>query len=351
MRSAPTIADNPRARSRLQPVVPWFLAVALLSAALAAPDALAQKPPATDSSRVMVDRVVAVVNDDVILHSELMRRVVPLSAELQDITDERERNRRQDKLKDQILDEMISEELIVQAAVESKLEVGAKEVQAALEDIKKQNKLDDTQFAEALRLQGYTMAGYRRDVRRQLLRFRAVNMIVRPKVQVSDDEVKARYEEMSRRSAAIKRVHLRHVLVALPDDPSSQQIAAAKTRATDVLERARKGEDFATLAQRYSDDEATSSVGGDLGWIERGSIATEWEVIVFSMNKGETRGPINGPRGLHVFHVEDVEKSQQKPFEEAKEQIRGELFRQALDRQTRQWIDELRKKAHVQKKL
>jgi parvulin-like peptidyl-prolyl isomerase len=309
------------------------------------------KPAPSSTSRLLVDRVVAVVNEAVILHSELMRRVVPLSAELSSISDVRERKRRQDKLSEQVLDDMISEELIVQAATESKLDVSAKEVEAALDDIKKQNKLDETQFKEALRMQGYTMSGYRRDVRRQLLRFRAVNMLVRPRVQVSDDEVKARYDETSRRSAAVKRVHLRHVLLALPKDPTSAQVAEAKQRATEVLERARKGEDFATLARRYSDDEATKAAGGDLGWIDRNTLATEWEVIVFSMNKGETRGPINGPRGLHVFHVEELEKNDQQPFDKVKEQIRSELFRREMERQSRQWIAELRKKAHVQKKL
>lgn len=311
-----------------------------------------QKPAASaEASRVLVDRVVAVVNDDVILHSEMMRRVAPLSADLDRIADARERQRRLDKLESQVLGDMISEELIVQAATESKLDVSAKEVQAALDDIMTQNKLDETQFSEALRLQGYTMAGYRRDVRRQLLRFRAVNMIVRPRITISDDEVKVRYEEMNRRSAAVKRVHLRHVLVALPQNPTSQQIAEAKARATDVLERARNGEEFATLAKRYSDDEATKAAGGDLGWIDRGSIATEWEVIVFAMNKGETRGPINGPRGLHVFHVEELEKNEQKPLDEVKDQIRGDLLRQELGRQSKQWIDELRKKAFVSEKL
>ena len=342
--------DNPLRRSSIQPLMRTsIIALALCSVvgvAGAQPD---DKPAPSSTSRLLVDRVVAVVNEKVILHSELMRRVVPLSAELQSITDQRERKRRQDKLKEQVLNDMISEELIVQAATESKLDVTAKEVEAALADIRKQNKLDETQFKEALRMQGYTMSGYRRDVRRQLLRFRAVNMLVRPRVQVSDDEVKARYNEMNRRSSSVKRVRLRHILFALPTDPTSAQVAEAKRRATEVLERARKGEDFATLARRYSDDDATKAGGGDLGWFKRNSMATEWEVIAFSMAKGETRGPINGPRGLHVFHVEDLEKNDQQPYDKVKEQIRADLFRREMDRQSRQWIAELRKKAHVQK--
>jgi len=302
-------------------------------------------------SRMSVDRVVAVVNDAIILSSELMRRVAPLSSDLEGVSDQAERKRRKDKLKSQVLDEMINEELIVQAAAESKLDVAAREVQNALEEIKKQNTLDDNQLAEALRMQGYTMAGYRHDVRRQILRMRAINMLVRPRVTVTDDDVRGRYDAMSRRSAAVKRIKLRHILVGLPERPTEAQLAEAKRRAGDIIEKVRGGADFARLAASESADETTRYSGGELGWIERGSIDTEWEVIVFAMNKGEVRGPITGPRGLHVFQVTDLERNQQKPFAEMKEQLRNEIYRKEMDRQTKLWIDELREKAHIQVKL
>src|SRR5690606_3449776 len=236
---------------------------------------------------VVVDRVVAVVNDAVNLHSELMRGVAPLSGEYADVAEPRERERRKAKLKSQILDEMVNEELIIQAAEESKLEVTAKEVQSSLEEIKKQNKLDDNQLAEALRMQGYSMSSYRKDVRRQILRMRATNMLVRPRVTVTDDDVRARYDAMSRRSAGVKRVKLRHILIELPAKPTEAQVAAAKREAAEIIEKVRGGADFARLAAEHSDDEGTKYQGGDLNWIERGSIDTEWEVIVFAMNKGE----------------------------------------------------------------
>jgi parvulin-like peptidyl-prolyl isomerase len=316
--------------------------------------ALAQKKRAAgkaEAPRRIVDRVVAVVNDAVVLNSELMICVAPMSGELENIKDVKERRRRQEKLKSQILDEMVNEELIVQAADESKLEVSAKEVQNALDEIKRQNKLDDNQLAEALRLQGYSLASYRKDVRRQILRMRAVNMLVRPRVTVTDDDVRAKYDANNRRSASVSKVRLRHVLVALPTKPSERQLSEAKEKAAKVIQRARNGEDFSELAKALSNDESSAPSGGDLGWIERGSIPTEWEVIVFAMAKGETRGPIDGPRGLHVFHVSDLEKNAAKAFEEVKDKIRNDLVRREMDRQTSQWLDELRKKAHIQSKL
>lgn len=302
-------------------------------------------------SSLIVDRVVAIVNDEVVLSTELMMRVAPMAYELSKITDPRERARRQDKLSSQILDEMVNEQLVSQAAAAAKLEVSAKEVEAAISDLKKQNSLEDDQLADALRMQGYSMSSYRRDVRNQILRMRAVNTLVRPRVSITEDDLRAKYDETARRAAQVSEVHLQHILIALPADANKELLAAGRAKAAEVLEKAKGGEDFAKLAETYSDDPATKNTGGDLGWIERGTIATEWEVIVFAMSKGETRGPINGPRGLHVFHVSDVKDSKQEAFDAVKERLRNELYRAELDKQTRIWVDELRKKAHFEIKL
>jgi parvulin-like peptidyl-prolyl isomerase len=116
---------------------------------------------------------------------------------------------------------------------------------------------------------------------------------------------------MNRRSAAVKRIKLRHILIGLPERPTEAQLADAKRKAGEIMEQVRGGADFARLAAAESADASTKYSGGELGWIERGSIDTEWEVIVFAMSKGEVRGPITGPRGLHVFQVTELERNQQ----------------------------------------
>jgi len=311
----------------------------------------ATAPDTTTHAQIPIDRVVAIVDRDVVLESELMRRVGPLSAELEQIADEHERQRRQKALAARVLDEMVNEHLMLAAARDAKLEVAAKEVANAIEEIKRQNNVDDEGLAKALEMQGYTLAAYRQDVRRQILRMRAVNVLVRPRVTITDEDVRAAYDARGRRAGAVTRVHLRHILLSLPEHPSEQQLAAAKRRAADIIDRVRGGAKFEDIAAKTSDDDATAAAGGDLGWIERGSIATEWEAIVFGMDKGEVRGPISGPSGLHVFYVSELEKAEQKPFEEAKDQLRNDLYRREMDKQTKLWLDDLRRKAHIELKL
>jgi parvulin-like peptidyl-prolyl isomerase len=298
-----------------------------------------------------LDRVVAVVNDAIILQSELDARLLPMRAEAAQIADPQERRRRQAKLSSQVLDEMVNEELIVQAAEGAKIEVDSSEVQAALDEIKQQNNLDDAGLQQALAQQGYTLASYKAELRRQLLRLRAQNQLVAPKVNVTDEDVHARYNEMQRRSEAVSAVQLSHILIKLPEHPTEQQIAEAKDKAGKAMDMVKGGQAFAEVAKQVSEDPSTSANGGELGWFQRGSINPDWEQIVFSMQKGDMRGPVTGPQGLHVFYVTDVKQSELKSYDQMKEQLKNELRRRELDKATQNWTEELRKKAYIDIKL
>ncbi len=301
--------------------------------------------------KVHLERVVAVVNDSVILQSELDARLIPLRAEAEQITDLTERKRRLAKLASQVLDEMVNEELIVQSAEQAKIEVDSQEVQAALDQIKEENKLDDAGLAQALAAQGYTLQNYKADLRRQLLRLRAVNQLVAPKVQVTEEDVKARYDQMQRRSDAVSAGRLSHILVKLSAHPTEQELADAKDKAAKAITRVKGGEVFAKVAEEMSDDASTAKTGGELGWFERGSIQADWEPIVFAMDKGDVRGPVTGSQGLEVFYVSEIKKSALKPFAEMKEQLTRELRRRELDKATQTWLEELRKRAYIDIKL
>ncbi len=312
--------------------------------------AWAQKSP-NAGKKEHLERVVAVVNDSIILQSELDARLVPVVQEAQQIADPAERRRRMAKLSSQVLDEMVNEELIVQAAEAAKIEVDSSEVQAALDEIKQQNNLDDAGLQQALAQQGYTLQGYKADLRRQLLRLRAVNQLVAPKVQVTDEDIHARYDQLQRRSEAVSAVQLSHILIKLPEHPTEQQLTEAKEKAAKAMDRVKNGEAFAAVAKDASEDPSTAANGGELGWFQRGSINPDWEQIVFSMNKGDMRGPVTGPQGLHVFYVTDVKQSELKPFDQMKDQLQRELRRRELDKQTQTWTEELRKKAYIDIKL
>ncbi len=301
--------------------------------------------------KIHLEKVVAIVNDSIILQSELDARLQPVMQEAEQIPDENERKRRIAKLTGQVLDDMVNEELIVQAAEAAKVEIDSNDVQAALDEIKQQNNLDDAGLQKALVQQGYSLQNYKADLRRQLLRLRTINTIVAPKVSITEEDIRARYDQMQRRSEQVSAVRISDILIKLPDHPTEQQIADAKAKAAMALDRVKGGEDFAVVAKELSDDDSTKASGGELGWFERGSVNPDWEGIVFAMDKDEVRGPVNGPQGLYVLKVTEVKKSDLKPYPEMKEQLNRELRRREMEKQTQTWIEELRKKAYIDIKL
>ncbi len=340
-------------RRRLSPSSLWAL---MLAAVLVVASGVAAAQPRAGKTKkpkrvYVVDRVVAVVNDSVILETELVIRMAPYEADVEGIEDPKERARRLEKLRGQVLDELVNEELIFQAAAEAHIEVTAKEIDAAIADIRSNNKLDEQQFQQALIAQGYNITAYRLDIQRQLTRVKAMNQLVAPKVTVTDDEVRARYDQMLRRSEAVSAVRLSHILFALPERPSEQEVAAAKAKAAATIARVKGGEVFAEVAKEVSEDAASKSGGGELGWIERGSLDPQWESVVFAMDQGEVRGPISGPTGLHVFFVSEIKRNDMKSFDALKEQLRGELRRREMDKQTQSWLEGLRKQAFIDVKL
>ena len=169
---------------------PWTCLTLLLC--LSGPALGQKKPPGW----VEVDRIVAVVNQDVILASEVARRVAPLSpgpGKPPPAGAER-----------QVLEQMIDEALLTQEAIRARIEVPSADVDGAIQQIKQQNQLDDAGLLKALAAQGYTLELYREDLRQQILRLRAINQIIRPRVVVRDDEVLAAYNEAKKKAKSVK---------------------------------------------------------------------------------------------------------------------------------------------------
>ncbi|HXJ23544.1 MAG TPA: peptidylprolyl isomerase [Polyangia bacterium] len=301
--------------------------------------------PLAAGARV-VERVAAVVGDSVVLASEVEERVAPLLADVNRIPDPDKRAARAAALRREVLDRLIDDELILQQATELKLSITNDQVDASIEEIKRQNNLNDDQLRDALRGQGMTMSAYRADLRRQLLRFRVLNISVGSRVNISDDEVRSYYDRHMKDGSNVQ-VRASHVFIAIPEGADATVVAEKQALAQKILERANGGEDFAKLAREASDDAATRADGGDLGYFGKDMLPKAIEELVFSMKVGDIRGPIRADRGFHVIKLIDRKLKDPKPFDEVKEDIRMQLRQKDMERQTKIYLAELRKKTLV----
>jgi parvulin-like peptidyl-prolyl isomerase len=282
----------------------------------------------------------------VILGSEVEEKAAPLLAEATQITDPGKRNARASALRHEVLERLIDDELILQQAGELKLTISNEQVDSSIDEIKRQNNIDDKQLREALKGQGMSMQTYRADIKRQLLRFRVINIAVGSRVSVSDEDIKTYYERHMK-TGSNTQVRASHIFVSIPEGADAAVVSEKQAQAQRVLERARKGEDFAKLARELSDDPATRGEGGDLGFFGKDMLPKPIEEMVFAMNVGDIRGPVRADRGFHVIKLIDRRIKEAKPLEEVKDDIRMQLRQKEMERQTKTYLAELRKKTLV----
>jgi parvulin-like peptidyl-prolyl isomerase len=300
--------------------------------------------PLARASRV-IEKVAAVVNDEIILETEVEQMA---ATQYRGPDPETPEGRKQwDEIKRKALDAMIDSKLVQQQATELKLSVTTEEVDRAVEQVKTQNKLDDATFRAALEQQGFTMEGYRKTLRKQILELKVVNTAVRSRVTVSDDEVKTYYHQNEKLVAGDRQSHLRQILIAVPDKASDADAAAKKRVAAKVVELARGGTSFAELAKQYSDDDGTKTSGGDLGWVGKGVLVDALDDAMQAMEPNDVRGPIRTDRGWVILQMVERKSGDVKPYEEIKEQLRKQLYDQQVEKAQQSWLRELRKKAHV----
>ena len=294
----------------------------------------------------VVEKIAAVVGDSVILGSEIEEKAAPLLAEVSRLPEASKRAARAAALRREVLERLIDDELILQQATELKLSVTSEQVDASIEEIKRQNNIDDDQLREALRAQGMAMAAYRADLKKQLLRFRVINIAVGSRVTISDDDVKTYYDRHMK-DGANTQVRASHIFVAIPENADAAVVAEKQAQAKKLLDRALAGEDFAKLAREASDDPATRAEGGDLGYFGKDMLPKAIEEMVFAMKVGEVRGPVRADRGFHVIKLVDRKVKDPKPLDEVKDDVRMQLRQKEMERQTKSYLAELRKKTLV----
>jgi peptidyl-prolyl cis-trans isomerase SurA len=304
--------------------------------------------PAALQARV-VEKIAALVGDDIILQSEVEDRAAPLLAEVASISNPTEREARTNAIRREVLDRLVQDQLLQQQAAELKLTVSGDEIDRAIDQIKRDYGLDDKQLREELGRQGLSMAAYRQNTKKEILKYRVINIAVGSKINVGDSEVQSYYDRHLK--SANVQLRASHIFIAIPADADNATVMEREKLAKALLERAQKGEDFAKLAREYSEDAGTRAEGGDLGYIGRDILPKPLEELLFSMKIGDVRGPVRADRGFHVIKLVDRRTKDAKPFAEVQDEIRIRLRQREMERQTKIYLGELRKKTLVDIRL
>jgi len=281
---------------------PNVSATAVMNKAPAQATAVAAAIAKAENTGVLLDRVVAVINDQVILKSELDQRVAEITRQIQA---QGTALPPPDVLRKQVLDQMVMTRLELQMADNKGISVSDDTVNQNLSRIAERNGLTLAQLPAKLQEQGINYADFRKDLRDQLILRQLEQQVISDQMHITPREVQAQIEADSDNGDANNQYHLSQILITIPADPTPEQVAAARKKADDIYQRLKKGADFAATAVEYSQGQQALK-GGDLGWRKGSELPTIFADAVRQMKPGDISEPISDPSGFHIVKVDDV---------------------------------------------
>ncbi len=326
--------------------------LALVLVLLAAPT-LAQKPAGTGSTGqsggssggMVLDRVVAVVNDEALTLSEIQEEGQPVVRKIfQDFVGP-ERDRRLEEAEKQLLDDLIDRRLMYQVAKREGMLPSDAEVSGAIDELKKNNKAtDDAQFRAMLKAEGLTLEQIRRNIGERLAIGRLSARQIRSSIIINEEELVKYYESNQDKFQRTPQAEIRHIFFGFSTEANEATVHA---RAEEARAKIQAGADFIQVAREYSAGSA-GETPGELLTVRRGELAPEIEAAAFSLSAGGVSSLIRTGTGYHLVKVERIQADSVAPFAEVRESIRDRVFQEKFEAKRKDWLADLRSKAFIQ---
>jgi peptidyl-prolyl cis-trans isomerase SurA len=248
-----------------------------------------------------LDRIVAVVDNNVITASELNDQIATIRLQL------RQQNMQMPSsqtLHKQVLERAILEQIQLQLAETNGIRIDDESLNQTISSIASQNNMTLDQFREALQNDGYDFAKFRENTRKEIILRRLRQQYVDNRVMITEQEVENFLATQRRQGNGSDEYHLGHILVALPDAATAEQVQRAQDKANEILTQLKEGEDFNQIAVSSSDGQQALS-GGDLGWRKVGELPTLFAELVPRMKPGDLSNLIRSPSGFHIIKLFD----------------------------------------------
>ncbi|EAW7719307.1 peptidylprolyl isomerase SurA [Salmonella enterica subsp. enterica serovar O rough] len=250
----------------------------------------------------VVDKVAAVVNNGVVLESDVdgLMQSVKLNAGQagQQLPDDA-------TLRHQILERLIMDQIILQMGQKMGVKITDEQLDQAIANIAKQNNMTMDQMRSRLAYDGLNYSTYRNQIRKEMIISEVRNNEVRRRITVLPQEVDALAKQIGTQNDASTELNLSHILIALPENPTSEQVNDAQRQAESIVEEARNGADFGKLAITYSADQQALK-GGQMGWGRIQELPGIFTQALSTAKKGDIVGPIRSGVGFHILKVNDL---------------------------------------------
>ncbi len=329
----------PRLKLKPRNIKPCGLGVITILLYLAGPGmavmSAAQEP-------ILVNRIVAEVNDDIITLYELNQASAPFIRRIRTmgrpLAEERQMLY---EVREKMLNKLIDDKLTDQEVRRYNISISEEAIDNTIEEIKKRSLMTDQQLRAGLNKEGITIDDYRAEIKSKILRSRLVNRQVKSKIVITDEDIRAVYEQNKAEYGGEELYRLRQIIVST----SGGQLEAQQKMEM-ILIKFDEGEAFADLARAYSDG-PTAEDGGLLGEFKLADMADQIRSALKGLKAGEHTSVMKTSRGLQLFYVDDIKVIAGKTLEQARSDIEGKLYDKIVNRKFANWLSELRERSHV----
>lgn len=234
------------------------------------------------------------------------------------------------------IEALIDEKIVELEIKKEKITVADEDIEAEIENFK-ENSGGEEAFNAALEQSGMTEDDFKEDI----IQYLSIRKLIEPLIELSDDEVKAYFEENKETYDTPEQVEGRHILIDLEDEKLAKEL----------YEKLKDGADFAELAKEHSTDEGSAAMGGDLGLFARGEMVPEFEEKAFSLKVNEISEPVKSDLGFHIIEVLDKVKEEAAIFEDHAEEIKDKLLENKMQTEYVTWLEEKREAYKIKNNL
>ena len=286
------------------------------------------------------NRVVAIINDEVITLYELNKRIEEITGQRSEDIRAVDENRFHETRR-QILELMINEKIAQEKIIELGIQVTQNQIDAAIENIKKANRLTQEDLLENLKREGITYDKYRETVKNQLERIRLINHEVKSKILIRDEQIVQYYQEHQDLYKVEPEIRIAGIFLK-PENPGDERESEElKKKVDDLLARLRNGEDFGKLAKEFSQGPGADE-GGDLGVFKITEIDPALLKELKKLPDNGISDPIYRDNVIQIIKLIKWARGGVKPLEEVRDSIYETLFNKEVDERYASWIEDLR---------
>jgi peptidyl-prolyl cis-trans isomerase SurA len=296
----------------------------------------------------VVDRIVAIVNDDIIVLSELNEKLKPYVDRISQMGYPPEKEKKMMfKVRDDIINQMVDQKLTDQEVKKYGIFIDDAEIQKTIENIKQKNALTDEEMRRDLAREGLTLDSFKKDIREQMLRARLLNVAVRSKIVITREDARAYFDSHPEEFRGQKKVHLWNIMTTMPEFAIDAEIKDVRARMEKVLTRLDSGEPFNLLARELADKKGPL-VANDLGEFRFDVLSPELQDAVGNLKEGEHTKLLDTENGFQIFYVYKIEAGAGKKFDDVESEIQEKLFKERVDKRFKEWLSQLREKSDIQ---